>query len=481
MILTAYNVSQYKNAKVGKDTLFNQQIALYKLNNIRDPDPNKIFIEDLTAIVTKAQKKDKDIILTRDLNELVGDNPRGMTTVLSAGKLTDAHGHQHGTVDFTTYTRGRKRLDYVFVTPRLVDHLLRSGYEPFHTRITSDHRGCFVDFALAGFLDRQLPSIFSPFSRAIRGTHPGNITKYIEYLHEYLEKRDIYRKVKEQKYWYDRKKLEKLDRAITTGMFEAEETCRIYHRQPWSKEINEVMTTANILRIHMPSLKNNIDCTKQIEQKQSLLKKQIKLPQDIKEATTALTTAQKNCRRLIKEQRTKKTSIEEEQEAAFVAMNPEIIAKRAAQIFKRAKDTKQMMPELPSKKNCPGGISLILVPLPTEGIELEYLVITDEPTIQRLILQRKIRHFRQAENTPLATPEVIGKIGFGADTPRAQQILEGKHNTTNITDDEWSRYLTGFRLLPQYWGRILGSFFTGVYLPQKLVLSPPVERQYISV
>jgi hypothetical protein len=45
------------------------------------------------------------------------------------------------------------------------------------------------------------------------------------------------------------------------------------------------MTTANILRIHLSSLKNNIDCTKQIKQKQSLLKKQIKLSQDINEAT----------------------------------------------------------------------------------------------------------------------------------------------------------------------------------------------------
>jgi hypothetical protein len=143
-------------------------------------------------------------------------------------------------------------------------------------------------------------------------------------------------------------------------MLEAEETCRIYHRQPWTKEVNEVMTTANILRIHLSSLKNNIDCTKQIVQKQSLLKKEIDLPQEITAATIALRIAQKNCRQLIKEQRTKKTSIDEEQEAAFVAMNPEMDEKRAAQIFKRAKDTKQMMSELPSKMNCPGGISLIL-------------------------------------------------------------------------------------------------------------------------
>jgi hypothetical protein len=441
LVLTAYNVSQYKNAKVGDDTLFNQQISLYKLNNIREPDPKQIFIDDLTVLIQKARKEDKDVILTGDFNELVGDDPRGMAKVLAAGCLTDVHGHQHGQVDITTYTRGVKRLDYVFVTPRLVDHILRSGYESFHARIASDHRGYFVDFALEGFLDRQLPSIFSASSRAIRGTHPSNITKYIEYLDEYFEERDIYRKVKEQKHWYEKDKLEKLDKEITKGMLEAEDQCRIHHRQPWTKEVNEVMTTANILRINLSSIKNNIDCSKQIEQKQKLLKTRIEIPSEIKEATTALRLAQKKCRQLIKEQRTKKTSIDEEQEAAFVAMNPEMDAKRAAQIFQRAKDTKQMMSELPSKMNCPGGVSSILVPLPKEGTEIEYMAITDGPTIERLILHRNIRHFRQAEFTPLASPEAIRKIGFGADTDRAENILEGKDDPSDITDDEWSRHL----------------------------------------
>jgi hypothetical protein len=81
---------------------------------------------------------------------------------------------------------------------------------------------------------------------------------------------------------------------------------------------------------------------------------------------------------------------------------------------------------------------LILVHIPKEGTELEYLVITDGPTIKRLILQINIRHFRQAEFTPLATLEVIIKIGFGADTDRADQILAGIDDPTY---DEWSRYL----------------------------------------
>jgi endonuclease/exonuclease/phosphatase family metal-dependent hydrolase len=145
MVLTAYNATQPKNAKVGEDTLFNQKVSLYKLNIIRDPDQKKLFIVDLI---------DKDIILTGDFSEIVGDNPHVMAKVLAAGGLTDVHSNQHGVVDITTYTRGTNRLDYVFVTPRLVvDNILRSRYEPFHARIASDHKGYFVDFALAGFLD----------------------------------------------------------------------------------------------------------------------------------------------------------------------------------------------------------------------------------------------------------------------------------------------------------------------------------------
>ena len=441
LILTAYNVSQAVNAKVGEDTLFNQQIALYKLQNIREPDPKKLFITDLVKVITQAREQDKDIILTGDFNELVGDDPNQMAKVLQAGCLTDVHGHQHGEVDINTYTQGHKRLDYVFVTPRLVKHILRSGYEAFHARIASDHKGYFVDFALAGFLDKQLPAIFSATSRAIRGTHPSNITKYVRHFHAYLEEKDVFRLAKVQKNWYEEKKLERLDSIITAGMLEAENQCRIYHRQAWTPEVNEVMTTANILRIHLSSLRTNIDCSRQIEQKQQLLLNRISLPECIELTSMALRLAQQKCRKFIQDKRTKTTSMEDEQESAFAAMNPEMGAKRAAQIFKRARDTKQMMSELPSKMHCPGGISSILVPLPKEGLDLEYLPITDGPTIEKLILRRNIRHFRQAETTPLATSDVMDIIGWGANTSRADDLLEGKTDPSDITDDQWSRYL----------------------------------------
>jgi hypothetical protein len=38
-----------------------------------------------------------------------------------------------------------------------------------------------------------------------------------------------------------------------------------------------------------------------------------------------------------------------------------------------------------------------------------------------------------------------------------------------------------FGAIAPFMGQKKGSFFTGVYLPQKLVLSPPIEIQYCSV
>ena len=73
----------------------------------------------------------------------------------------------------------------------------------------------------------------------------------------------------------------------------------------------------------------------------------------------------------------------------------------------------------------------IKVPIPTEGIELQYTEIADGPTIERLLLDRNIRHFRQAEGTPLASPDCIDAIGFGGTTPLAQAILRREGNIDN--------------------------------------------------
>ena len=47
-----------------------------------------------------------------DFNEVCGDNPKMMATIISAGKLTDVHAHKHGHANIAAYIRKQRRVDY---------------------------------------------------------------------------------------------------------------------------------------------------------------------------------------------------------------------------------------------------------------------------------------------------------------------------------------------------------------------------------
>ena len=101
-----------------------------------------------------------------DFNEVVDDDPKMMAKVLAAGNLTDVHAHKHGHANIATYIRCRRRLDYCFLSLRILEHVLRCGFEAFHARKVCDHRGYFVDLSMIGL------SIVNPAERCIHSNHP---------------------------------------------------------------------------------------------------------------------------------------------------------------------------------------------------------------------------------------------------------------------------------------------------------------------
>ena len=151
LVLTAYNVPQ--DTPAGDDTLHAQQTSLYLLDGEVDPNPRKNFIRDLLTVITTAKEEHQDIILMGDFNEVVGDDPKMMAKILVAGNLTDVHAHKHGHANIATYIRGRRRVDYCFVSPRLLEHVLRCGFDAFHSRKVCDHRGYFLDLSMIGLFD----------------------------------------------------------------------------------------------------------------------------------------------------------------------------------------------------------------------------------------------------------------------------------------------------------------------------------------
>lgn len=101
-------------------------------------------------------------------------------------------------------------------------------------------------------------------------------------------------------------------------------------------------------------------------------------------------------------------------EQAFIAMHKEQFggAEKAKNIFAQKEKTTWMIQSLPKlKKKGSGGIINILVPLLTVKEEPEWGSVTDEPDIEWLILNRNIKHFNQAGETPLASNNIIDILG----------------------------------------------------------------------
>ena len=155
-------------------------------------------------------------------------------------------------------------------------------------------------------------------------------------------------------------------------MLHAESKCRNGLRLPWSKEIIKVMTKFNILKIHLSSLRNNIDCSKQIEKKERLLAKKITLPLTITDTVIALKQARREVRICWKEFRSRRTTLLEDQEEAFIAFHPNMDPAKAIKIFNNAKIARNIFSGLPKQKHKGGGLTTIDVPFPRTRLTLEY-------------------------------------------------------------------------------------------------------------
>ena len=98
-----------------------------------------------------------------DFNKVIGDDPKMIATIISTGRLTYVHTHKHGHhANIATYIRGRRRVDYCFVSPRMLDHVIWCGFEAFHARKVYNHREYFVDLSMVGLFDQSLPAIVNP-------------------------------------------------------------------------------------------------------------------------------------------------------------------------------------------------------------------------------------------------------------------------------------------------------------------------------
>ena len=87
--------------------------------------------------------------------------------------------HFHGLEnEVSTYSRGRRRVDFIFISQQIIPFVRHCGYEPFNEHIFSDHRLMFVDLDKSLF-STELISIKPPQLRGISSSDPHNSLLYV--------------------------------------------------------------------------------------------------------------------------------------------------------------------------------------------------------------------------------------------------------------------------------------------------------------
>jgi hypothetical protein len=138
-----------------------------------------------------------ELIISGDLNEVLGDDPAEFGAITSEFNLADVYRHRHGMIEPATYNRGHRRLDYILCSSPLLSAVTACGILPFDVLSRSDHRTVFVDFdtkLLFGSLPSELVHTKTPtfHSRDYETTEA-----YVNSVHAFCNEKQVYQMAEE--------------------------------------------------------------------------------------------------------------------------------------------------------------------------------------------------------------------------------------------------------------------------------------------
>ena len=222
----------------------------------------RAFIVDLTIYLRSIKTSNSKVVIMGDLNEVVGLSESGFNKITNEFDLVDVMAHFHSiTHEVATYSRGSKRIDYIFCSSNLIPAIRSCGIEPFNKHILSDHRSLFVDWKEDTLFGSQAPLVTAKQFRRLQSTNLEAKGEYLLRLCTYFDKHNVFKRLSdlEECETTDWRKAERLDKDITRGMIQSEKHCRHRGRDPWSLKLKKARLKVEILKLEMSMLKTRRD------------------------------------------------------------------------------------------------------------------------------------------------------------------------------------------------------------------------------
>ena len=99
--------------------------------------------------------------------------------------------------NFATYLRGTKRIDYFLVSSAILPAVQHTGYEPFHFRCLSDHRGYFLDLDTLLLFGNATAPLSPMAARDFSAKDPKAATDYVPAKFSHLEKNNFFNQLEQ--------------------------------------------------------------------------------------------------------------------------------------------------------------------------------------------------------------------------------------------------------------------------------------------
>jgi hypothetical protein len=175
-------------------TLLNEAGRITKnVRGVQSPHPRKALLQDSSAQLRSWRAAGHEIIISGDLNELLGDNPEEFGSITSEFNLTDVYRHRHGMEEPAAFNRGHRCLDYILCSYPLLPTVTSCGILLFNILSFLDHRTVFVHFDTK-LLFESLPSELALCKDPqFKSRDCENSELYVESINVYCLENDVYK------------------------------------------------------------------------------------------------------------------------------------------------------------------------------------------------------------------------------------------------------------------------------------------------
>jgi hypothetical protein len=261
LVWSAYQPVE-KRGHEGNLTVAGQHRSLLLQSQDTVTNPRSAFRRDLLVILRTYQRAGSDLLLVGDFNESFGSDPDALSFIAGELLLVNLGPSRHSSQVPATYARGSKCLDYALGSSRIRDAMLAMGYEPFNARLSSDHRGLFLDFDTAKLFGSPTPDLATPTRRMLKSNNAHQVRAYIDHMYHLLLVHNAFDRGDRLTYPGIRHQFaERLDRDVLAASLAAEASIPQFGEHAWSIELSRARRRVQYLRKCLSAIRNLFDST----------------------------------------------------------------------------------------------------------------------------------------------------------------------------------------------------------------------------